>query len=403
MTNRHVWGDGLTSASADVVFDLQRAAPEIYAALAAQSAGAAAAIDRLRQSIPVMPSALPGREGPVYRLQGHNRSICVLLGDDPATSDVIVLKGSEPLLPDFHSYVRWMTTRQFGAWPRPMSEHFPLFEGKAPGTVFLDEATREAEIALDVQRRHLVAYGGLMRLPVPVLVYKLPLAAETAVVSLLQSALSEPAFDRVAPHLSRGIGIFAYYYPGPPVRVHAVGRAAAFGPAPRTLAARHHIIGTTMPGWFSIAARLLWLGFLPTSPLAWRLGDIFDANNACLDGGVCDVNSIYPMEKAPSDGFFIRSVVMITGGLRLATARAFGLPLGEIAQSYEQELASFCLGEYVKRGLADAIDAEARPGLELDPRVRQVFDARTLPELLQLFETFNGYLGSGDYAPPVDG
>jgi hypothetical protein len=313
---------------------------------------------------------------------------------------VIVLKGSEPLLPDFRAYVRWMTTRQFGAWPRPMSEHFPLFEGKAPGTVFLDEAMREAEIALAVQARHLAEYGALMRLPVPVAVFKLPLALETSVIALLQSALSEPAFDRVAPHLSRGIGIFAYYYPGPPVRVHAVGRPASFGPAPRSLAARPHIIETTLPGWFAIAARLLWLGFLPTSPLAWRLGDIFDANNACLDGGVCDVNSIYPMARAPGDGFFIRSVVMITGGLRLATARAFGLPLGEIAQSYEQELASFCLGEYVKRGLMQALDAEARPGLTLDPRVRQVFDARTLPELLQLFEAFNGYLGSADYTAP---
>ena len=110
------------------------------------------------------------------------------------------------------------------------------------------------------------------------------------------------------------------------------------------------------------------------------------------------MNSIYPMAKAPSDGFFIRSIVMITGGLRIATARAFGLPLGEIAQSYEQELAAFCLGEYVKRGLAQALDTEARPGLSLDPRVRQVFDAQTLPELLQLFETFNSYLGSADYA-----
>ena len=394
------WGEGLRSAPADIVFDLEQAAPEVFAAVCERSPGAPAGLERLRGGIPVMASALPGRQGPVYRLPGHNRSICIALSDDPAASDVIVLKGSEPLLPDFAHYLDWMTTRQFGAWPRPMSEHFPLFEGKAPGTVFLDEAAREAEIALDVQRRHLRTYGGLLRLPVPLLVCRLPLDRHTAVVSLLQSKLSAPAFDRVAPHLARGIGIFAYHYPGPPVRVHAVGRAASFGPAPRTLASQAHIIGTTLPGWFAIAARLLWLGFLPTSPLAWRLGDIFDANNACLDGGVCDVNSIMPIEAASGDGFFVRSVVMITGGLRIATARAFGLPLGEIAQSYEQELAAFCLGEYVKRGLAEALETAARPGLTLDPRVRLVFDARTLPELLQLFQTFNGYLGSSDYAPP---
>ena len=56
-----------------------------------------------------------------------------------------------------------------------------------------------------------------------------------------------------------------------------------------------------------------------------RQGDIFDPNNACLDGGVCDVNSIHPVTAATGDGFFVRSVAMSMGGLRMAIARVQSL------------------------------------------------------------------------------
>src|SRR5690606_12963923 len=130
-----------------------------------------------------------------------NRSICLALDDDLATADVIVLKGTEPLLPDFEHYLRWMTGTQFGAWPRPMAEHFPLFEGKAPGTVLLSEAMGEAATALDVQRRHLEHYGSLMRLPVPLFVWRLQADDEARTRDCLASAVSAMAYERLGAHL----------------------------------------------------------------------------------------------------------------------------------------------------------------------------------------------------------
>jgi hypothetical protein len=155
-----------------------------------------------------------------------------------------------------------------------------------------------------------------------------------------------------------------------------------------------------IPGWMRLAARLLWLGFLPSTPISWRLGTIFDPNNTCLDGGACDVGSIYPMDQAPNDAFFTRSIVMEIGSLRVVVARAFGIPLGEIAQTYEQEVVAYYLGTYVERELVRALAAEARPTLSLDPRVSAVFGGeKSLPELLSLFQQFSAYLGTADYAP----
>jgi hypothetical protein len=237
-----------------------------------------------------------------------------------------------------------------------------------------------------------------MRLPVPLFVFRLPEEREAEVVSALRARMSDMAFERIGPHLERGIGIFAYYYPGPPIRVHAVGRPRFLWPGPDDLASHQNVIEKMVPGWITIAARLLWLGLFPSTPLSYRLGTIFEANNACLDGGVCDVGSIYPMDKAVNEGFFVRSVVMGVGSLRTVIARAFGIAMAEIPQTNEQEVAAFYLGEYVKRSIERALAAEGRPSLTLDPRVLEVFGGeRPLPELLRIFQVFNSYLGTAEY------
>jgi len=386
-----------------VVFDLASASPVVFDALKAASPRAADAMARLRtEGIPLMPSSAPGEQGALYRLKGHNRSVCLALDDDKATAEVVVLKGTEPLIADFDHYLAWMTGTQFGAWPRPLAEHFPLFEGKAPGTVFLGEAMGEAATALDVQQRHLAHYDSLMRLPVPLIVWRLGEPAASDTIARLRHRISAMAFERLEPHLRHGIGVVAYYYPAPPVRVHAVGRAAFLRPAPVDLASHRNLLARAIPGWITIGARLLWLGLLPTTPLSWRLGDIFDPNNACLDGGVCDVSSIHPITPDTSDGFFVRSVVMAMGGLRMAIARAFNVSLGELPSNYEQELAGFYLSDFVRGAMERALEAEARPSLTLDPRLASIFGRdKSLPDVMRLLQAFSSYFTATEYQPPA--
>ena len=155
-----------------------------------------------------------------------------------------------------------------------------------------------------------------------------------------------------------------------------------------------------VPGWLQLAARLFWLGLFPATPLSYRLGTIFDPNNTCLDGGACDIGSIHPMRQSPNDGFFTRSVLMTIGGLRVLIARAFGVPMAELAQTPEQEVAAFYLGDFVRRSLVQALETEARDGLTLDPRVLDLFaGGKSLREVMAICETFNAYLGTTDYTP----
>ena len=215
-----------------MVWDVAQAAPEVFDAVTKVSPVVADVVEGLRAGLPVMASSTPGEQGDFYRIRGHNRSVCIALAPDKAKADVVVIKGSEPLLPDFERYLDWMQFKQFGAWPRPMMEHFPLFEGKTPGTVSLDEARKESELALDVQSAHLRHYGELVRLPVPLLVLAVPEDTKARVITQLERRLSAPAFERVEAYLQRGIGMFVYHYPGPPIRVTAVGR-------PRFMCNRH--------------------------------------------------------------------------------------------------------------------------------------------------------------------
>ncbi len=386
----------------DITFDLRDAVPDVFAALGREAPHVLPVLDGLRTGdVPLMANSAPGEHGALYRMKGHNRSVCFALTGDKPSSDVIVFKGSEPLLPDFDDYLRWMTGTQFGAWPRPLAEHFPLFEGKAPGTLLLGEAMAEATTAADVQARHLAHYGTLMRMPVPLLVWKLGPEESALTIARLERHVSAMAFERLGAHLREGIGIFAYYYPGPPVRAHAVGRSAHMWPAPAALAAPANLLERAVPGWVTIGARLLWLGLLPTTPLSWRLGDIFDPNNVCLDGGVCDVGSIHPITPETGDGFFVRSIVMSMGGLRMAIARAFNVGLGELPASYEQDMTSFYLTDFVKRAMERALDAESRPNLSLDPRLRLTFGSgKSLPEIMEIVKAYGSYFTASEYAPP---
>jgi hypothetical protein len=364
------WSGGIKTARMDVAWDVSQAAPEVFAAVTNLSPAVPAALEGLRSGVPYMASAAPGEQGELYRIRGHNRSVCIALSGDKSTSDVVVIKGSEPLLPDFERYLDWMQFKSFGAWPRPMMEHFPLFEGKTPGTVALDEARKEAELALDVQTAHLRHYGELMHLPVPLMVLSLPAAAHDRVVAQLR-----------------------------PVRVTAVGRPRYIWPAPPDMASRENVMEKMIPGWIQIAARLLWLGFLPSTPLAWRLGAIFDPNNSCLDGGACDIASVYPIADANHDAFVMRSLAEIVGALRVVIARAFGIQLPELAQSYEQDFMMFSLGQWVKREVEQALAAEARDTLTLDPRVHAILGGdKSLPELMTTFQQYSSYLTVEDYA-----
>ena len=88
------WGSGIGSAQADVVFDLAAASPQVFSAVSQAAPRLSATLDRLRTAIPVMASAAPGMQAPMYRLKFHYRSVCLALGED-TTATRLDKPGSE--------------------------------------------------------------------------------------------------------------------------------------------------------------------------------------------------------------------------------------------------------------------------------------------------------------------
>ena len=84
------------------------AAPDVFEAVTKASPAVADVVEGLRAGVPFMASSTPGEQGDFYRIRGHNRSVCIALAPDKSKSDVVVIKGSEPLLPDFERYLDWM-------------------------------------------------------------------------------------------------------------------------------------------------------------------------------------------------------------------------------------------------------------------------------------------------------
>jgi hypothetical protein len=79
------WSGGIKTAKLDVVWDVSQAAPDVFDAVANDSPAVPAALDGLRSGVPFMASAAPGEQGELYRIRGHNRSVCIALSGDKST------------------------------------------------------------------------------------------------------------------------------------------------------------------------------------------------------------------------------------------------------------------------------------------------------------------------------
>jgi hypothetical protein len=331
----------------------------------------------------VVPATIGMAGRNVYRLTNHNRSFCIAVAptDNIHGAPTIVLKGVEPLMGDFAEYVKWMALSPFRQSPRTMAEHFPLAEGKIPGSVAVREVRHEAELALELQRRHLRHYGELARTPLPLFVYKL-CDADGAWRSALERHLSSAAFERIQPLLAEGLGALAYLYPSSPVRADHVGVDRKLSeyiksawPTDRTIA-----------NWIALLARMMLLGYMPLTPLHEGLGGCMDAGNAALDGGFCDLDSLVPIEECADDEFFLASVLICLRELRDTCLRVLSPGMGIIGSRLYPQNDEFVVTQYLVRELACALEREARPGLVADPRFARILEPFELKMVLQLLE-----------------
>jgi hypothetical protein len=361
----HTNANASRTVPSDLVFDAQVDSPELVAALCTRSPRVETALEQLRKEIPLAPSIDPAHNLGWYRLPGHYRSICVPLADDTSPislydSEVIICKGSEPLSCDYAHYLRWMTTAQFRSHDLPMSEHFPLVQIKAPGTLTLVEAFREQRPTTRIQLLHLRHYGELALIPVPLMIHRLSADQNSACVAQLRNHLSRLSFEYIEPRVRGGLGIAIFYYPCAPLRADYFADSAHIRSHMTKIPDASEIIRR----WTTLFIRLLYLGYMSFAPWATGRGSCFDPGNAAINGGVFDCDSLVPVDMISDDLHFYRSFLWSLDLLRRSMISVLQLTDNDNEPVFRYLSQSYLIGL-----VEEAIETEARPGLVLDSRV----------------------------------
>jgi hypothetical protein len=339
-------------------------------------------LDELGDRLPITDTVEPRISRPFYRIPHHVRSICLALNaandEHLFDSEVVVFKGTEPLLPDFPRFARWMSQTPYRrAWSASrniaarIGDHFPIIEGKIPGVVTIREALKEAAIAGEFQCAHVKHYGSLAPIPTPLLVHEFAREDFDRTIACLRVASSAPAFERVQSLAADGFAAYIYHFPKTVFRAGDLALPQAIEML-QSHSSSMPDVEASMISWTRLFVRMLYLGYFPFTQWNFQLGGCFDFGNATIYGGCCDVDSIVAIASSPDDAFFSNSVCLSIEQLRSLFERMLG-QTGELPAQITNTVADLAM----LRFLEDAVSAEARPSLTLDSRAARFLGPMT--------------------------
>lgn len=306
-------------AHAVVRWDAAVSAPAVLARLAADDPAIPRLLDRLRTGIPVPRRfAWSFRSGRYCRPLGHNRAFYLELSDARSAKErgVLAFKGTEVAAMNFDELLDGLDDRFDLAAELPMLEWFPLGEHKVPGALLLDEALDEAAAAAAFQRSYLAAHCELANVPVPLLVLEWDGELVHSIQARLESRLSRRAARTTKQLLRGGLGVYLYHYPTLPIRVRQLARflidtrgssAQEGAHLRRSYPARMaRLEAITRPAevvsrWIQLFADMLVLGFLPVTLSHQAVGQCVREQNAVIDGGFVDIDSLQRFSDVRDD------------------------------------------------------------------------------------------------------
>lgn len=364
-------------------FDLAEIAPPVLARAAEEAPWLGPLLEEIRARFPIARTAQPFQEGEYARPVGHRRAFYRTM---PGGA-VVAFKGTEMQAADAAPMVRWLHAR-YDRMVSPLEE-LPILEHKAPGVLLMEEAMPEAEAALALQSRWIAAYPGLARTPVPLLVVRWPDDVVQRYRALLAPLLSRRVRGILERLLTGGMAGYAYYYPGRPLRATEVqGRDSllAIGYLGRKEShAPTFSFEGTVKSWIQLAARMMALGFMPVSVSSDRSGQLVQPQNAVVDGGFVDMDSLQPIAEIQGDGELATTLWLLVSELAFSVTALLG---GSASRSLEklQRVQHVAAAVRIFELLRDILREEQARGLALDPRLaRLVLEERGVEALDRLF------------------
>jgi hypothetical protein len=355
--------------------------PDFRDALAGTEPWLAAALDTLAVKLPIPETVGTFVARPFYRPPGSYRCFYYCpssLHDEwPRQCEghaVIAIKGLEPCTKDVDRVLRDFRRPSYS--PHNILEHLIFEEQKIPAVLSLAEALLEARRAAEIQSAHLRVYGSLARLPFPLFVFRHSVEVERRILEMLRLELSKAALETVEPWITAGLGVYVYYYPTTPVRVRDVESLLQGLSFQQRIFA---LIGICDPEqivrrWVCCFVRMLYLGMLPGALHSFRTGICCQPQNACIDGGFVDLDSLTPVVSLRDDAAVYAALQFSTESL-LSTVRALvaGSTDATRPDVLDVRFDLYHLNRYVLAEIQHAIDCETRVGIKLDTRISRYY------------------------------
>ena len=373
----HVQGSSLA-------FDLAQASPTVLQRALQEAPWLGPMLEEMRARFPAAPSAQPFQSDEYFRPVGHRRAFYRTVAGGAA---VVAFKGTEVRAGDLEPMARWIHARH-DRMESPL-EGFPIQEHKAPGVLLLEEAMSEAQAALAFQSRWVSAYPGLPRTPLPLLVLRWPEETVQRYQAAIGRLLSSRARAIVERLIAGGLAAYAYYYPGRTVRATEVqdraGLVAAGYRSRKSGHAEAFSFEATVESWIRLVARMLALGFMPVSVSSDQSGQLVQPQNATVDGGFVDMDSLQPIAQIAGDGELATTLWLLVRELSFTVTALLG---GSASRALEKlrGVQHVAAAARVFEMLRDFLREEQAAGVTVDPRLaRLVLEERGVAALDRLF------------------
>lgn len=358
-----------------ITWDLREQAPALLASLGERLGfDLGAELADITRQLPIMASFRPMQAAPFVRLHGHQRAFYKTL----APSGVLAFKGTELEVGDLDRAFKELSDDRLPN-RRSVLEHFVISEQKLPMALVHDEAIAEATNACAFQQAYVARYRELARVPLSLLVLRWSDEDVAAFERRLVPLLSRRAAAIARSLFERGLGVYVYYYPELPERL-AQQHLTAAGPCVdhRGFQARYEALARrrdpkqVIGDWVRLFVRMLGLGYLPCNLAHIGIGQCVDPNNAIMDGGFADLDSLQRIADIPDNAQFYETLAYSLASLASVIQ---GLLVGSTKLQFHsgvEPLSSLPIHvACVKAG--QMIEGERANGTEFDPRVLDFF------------------------------
>lgn len=294
------------------------------------------------------------RPAPLIGLRNHDRT--VYYRPERSTDDrgVLAFKGVPMPESDLQSHLARLGVSQprpDEPWPRSGLEHLVFVEHKVPMALTGLEARREFRCALDVRRRIAQIRPDRPRLPRPLRLWRWPEESAEAFTRVVCAHLGTRAAESVRASLTDGPHVYVYYYPDVPRRV-VDGASSVDDPR------------ETIRRWVALFAHFLAVGYVPAGTESRGFGSCCGPQNAVIDGGFVDLDSVVPLDEIASSDVASN----LDYALRSLT-RSVAILLGVPDPKRRDSARASIVFQATCAAVREVVDGLASRGVSVDPRV----------------------------------